>query len=270
VWHGLYFGLNSSLSAVPGSAIHMTGATFENESTTPDKLSGLSNLSLIFEGGDGVIDSFEVASAIGGGFSENFALGSLVLGGSDVGFVRLVDHYDNGNRGLGGRESLFVHELVISPDSSLDLNGLPLYVAGDMESVLDSWIADDRLFDGDGVFLDAVYDVGHDWTFVLDLAMLGDTNNDHIVDVFDLDNLIAQFGGEPDAESADFNYDGIVDLRDFVIIRENFGFGVGLAPEAEFLATTPEPATLSLLALGGIVLVRRRKRGLCVTATEKG
>jgi hypothetical protein len=96
---------------------------------------------------------------------------------------------------------------------------------------------------------------------VPDPATMGDTNEDGVIDELDFGNLVAQFGGDPDDESADFNGDGRVDLNDFVIMRENFGFGVGLAPDAEFLAATPEPATLSLLALGGLVVLRRRKRG---------
>ena len=94
-------------------------------------------------------------------------------------------------------------------------------------------------------------------------ATMGDTNGDHIVDVTDYNNLVAQFGGPPGADSADFNYDRFVDLDDFAIMRGNFGFGVVAAPDAEFGAVTPEPATISPLALCGLAMVRRRKRGMC-------
>lgn len=46
---------------MPGATIHMTGSAFENESTDPADLAGLSNLSLIFEGGSANVDPFEVA-----------------------------------------------------------------------------------------------------------------------------------------------------------------------------------------------------------------
>ena len=89
----------------------------------------------------------------------------------------------------------------------------------------------------------------------------GDTNGDYIVDNADYDNLIAQFGSSPGGESADFNGDGFVDLEDFSILRGNFGYGVGAAPYADLTAATPEPATLTLLALSGLAIMRRPKRG---------
>lgn len=85
----------------------------------------------------------------------------------------------------------------------------------------------------------------------------GDTNDDGIVDHRDYDNLIAQLGGPPSLESADFNYDDIVDLADFAILRENFGFGLAAAPETEFATTAPEPSALILLGLVGAALLRR-------------
>ena len=57
----LRFGPISTFSAVPGATIHMTGADFENFNTDPAGLAGLGNLALIFEGGTGVTDDFEVA-----------------------------------------------------------------------------------------------------------------------------------------------------------------------------------------------------------------
>lgn len=89
----------------------------------------------------------------------------------------------------------------------------------------------------------------------------GDTNDDHIVDKSDLANFVAQFGGPPDTENADFNGDIFVDLEDFAILRGNFGFGAVSSPDAEFGAAIPEPSTLILLALGGlrVVIVRKPK-----------
>jgi fibronectin-binding autotransporter adhesin len=90
------------------------------------------------------------------------------------------------------------------------------------------------------------------------VPMPGDTNYDNVVDDLDYGNLLAQFGGSPGDESADFNGDGRVDLADFAILRGHFGSGVA-SPGPESRAVTPEPATLTFLALGGLVVLRRRR-----------
>jgi hypothetical protein len=87
----------------------------------------------------------------------------------------------------------------------------------------------------------------------------GDTNGDDIVDEWDYDNLVAQFGGPPGVESADFNEDGRVDLIDLAILRRNFGEGVEPPSPG---AAAPEPATLILLAGGLPLLLKRRKRSV--------
>jgi hypothetical protein len=89
-------------------------------------------------------------------------------------------------------------------------------------------------------------------------AVPGDTNGDGIVNDADLANLEAQFGGAPGAESADFDGDGDVDAHDFAVMRGNWGFGVGPAPLPA--GATPEPATMTVLALGGLLVLRRRRR----------
>jgi hypothetical protein len=90
-------------------------------------------------------------------------------------------------------------------------------------------------------------------------SRLGDTNGDFVVEDQDYANLVAQFGGAPGQQSADFNRDGLVNLEDFVIMRSNFHAGPGPAPEAGVVATIPEPASLVLLA-GGLPLLSRIKR----------
>jgi hypothetical protein len=126
----LQLGPKSVVAAAPGAAIHMTGSAFENESTDPTALAGLQNLRLIFEGGSGDVDPVEVAGEDMGpvweGFTENFALGTLQLGGADVGQLRLVDDFDN-QPGCEGSEALYVTNLVLGAGSTLDLNGLNLY-----------------------------------------------------------------------------------------------------------------------------------------------
>ena len=112
----------------------------------------------------------------------------------------------------------------------------------------------------DGVSLTATITNG---TITVSERVPGDTDDDRDVDDVDYGNLVAQFGGTPGVDSADFNGDNFVDLEDFAIQRGNFGFGVAPAPDSEFaVATTPEPATITVLALGvgGSALARRPRR----------
>jgi len=54
----------------------------------------------------------------------------------------------------------------------------------------------------------------------------------------------------------DTNEDGVVDAADFITLKKNFGKSVGGGAPA----TAPEPATLGLLAIGALAVVRRRRR----------
>ena len=122
----LLFGADSVFTAVSGSTIHMTGSSLDNWNTDETDLSGLNNLSLIFEGGAGV-GTFEVAGQdirpVMSGLDENFALDALILGGDDIGQVQLVDWRDN----MPGTEALYVKHFILGNGSYLDLNGLNLY-----------------------------------------------------------------------------------------------------------------------------------------------
>ncbi|MBT3202146.1 MAG: PEP-CTERM sorting domain-containing protein, partial [Phycisphaerales bacterium] len=92
--------------------------------------------------------------------------------------------------------------------------------------------------------------------------LAGDTDIDWDVDVDDLGVLLATFGGAADWRN-DFNADGRVDLADFVIMRANFGFDLGSSTNANNVTiTTPEPATLGILTLGGLAMLRRRRVSL--------
>jgi len=118
-----------------------------------------------------------------------------------------------------------------------------------------------RLEDDRGLYADSEI-----YTFNLGAAAenstQGDTNGDHRVDTLDYSNFVAQFGGPPGAESADFNDDNSVDLEDFAILRSNFGFGVGSAPDVQAATAAPEPGSAAMLLLGfGAVAARIKRRG---------
>jgi len=85
----------------------------------------------------------------------------------------------------------------------------------------------------------------------------GDTNADGVVDAADFITLKKNFGTSTGAGVAagDFNATGTVNWADLNILTNNMGTGGGGAP-----ATTPEPATLGLLAIGALAIIRRRRR----------
>ena len=133
IGNSLILADGSIFSTVPGTTIHMTGSIFDNKSVSSSEVSGLWETTFIFEGGIEDIDTFEIAGMDYGtdgiGFSDNFALGGLILGGMEVGYVQLVENNDNGNRGGPGGydEALYVRSLTINSGSTLDLNGYHLY-----------------------------------------------------------------------------------------------------------------------------------------------
>jgi hypothetical protein len=87
-------------------------------------------------------------------------------------------------------------------------------------------------------------------------GLLGDTNDDFVVDAADYIALKWNFGLGSGATQAqgDLNKDGAVNWADLQIMMTSFGTGIGEA------AITPEPATLGLLAIGVLAIIRRRRK----------
>jgi len=91
---------------------------------------------------------------------------------------------------------------------------------------------------------------------VLQFGVPGDTNNDKVVDAADFITLKKNFGGGLGGEATVGNFDktGTVDWADLNILTNNMGAPGGAA------AVTPEPATLGLLAVGALAVLRRNRR----------
>ncbi len=78
-------------------------------------------------------------------------------------------------------------------------------------------------------------------------SLPGDANRDGKVTFADYIALELGFGTSGGWSAGDFNGDGIVNFKDYIILESNFNRGV------------PEPATMSLVALGGLAMLMRRK-----------
>ena len=84
--------------------------------------------------------------------------------------------------------------------------------------------------------------------------ILGDTNDDGVIDIVDLTALAANwFTAGMGWTGGDFNGDGKNDIVDLTALAANW-FTVGSAPPV------PEPGCVALLVAGGLALLRRRKR----------
>jgi autotransporter-associated beta strand protein len=85
---------------------------------------------------------------------------------------------------------------------------------------------------------------------------VGDTNQDGVVDAADFITLKKNFGTATGAgvTAGDFNASGTVNWADLNILTNGMA-GTGGAP-----AVTPEPATLGLLMVGALAVLRRRRK----------
>lgn len=91
----------------------------------------------------------------------------------------------------------------------------------------------------------------------------GDADSDFDVDLADLGALATNYGIGTGGHwhLGDFDLDGDVDLNDLGTLATNYGAGQTQAfADFQMLTSVPEPASLSLLALGAAAIQRRRSR----------
>jgi hypothetical protein len=93
----------------------------------------------------------------------------------------------------------------------------------------------------------------------------GDANLDGTVNLADFNRLAGNFGSGDEWSEGDFTYDSAVTLADFNRLAGNFGLSASPnGPTAEdwshLAAVVPEPGMAGLVAIGTLVLRRRRSR----------
>ncbi len=127
-------------------------------------------------------------------------------------------------------------ELGGSGDNVLLLSGAPIYV---------------KVAEGDLASLEAQ---------LLGLSISsGDVNSDGFVNIRDVTTIIGNLGMlGPTYQDGDLAGDNDVDVGDLDIVKANWGFGFGGSePPPEGI---PEPATLGLLLVSGLIVLRRKQR----------
>ncbi len=188
-------------------------------------------VNLVFNGGMSDISNVECAfrnvGATQAGFDSSMTLDSLRI---DDGIVSLVDNYDNAIGFVEGvpeppntPEAFYVRELEFASAGTIHTNGLDLYYLNGGDPKQFFW---------------------------------GDSNLDGEVSLSDLVTLASNYNQAGIWYDGDFNGDGIVSLADLTSLATNFGAETVVIEGAPI----PEPATLSLLALGGMALARKRRR----------
>jgi len=155
--------------------------------------------------------------------------------------------------GLEDYEDTWEHEVMLPPEASSHLvPGIP--GSADIECFL----AFGGIVSGttpEGIEWTAIGYNGREIRFSTMADVPSDTDGDGDVDLDDLFAVRNNFGVASGATRAMGDVaphpdgDGAVDLDDLFMVRNNFGTGL----------TVPEPMTLSIIALGGLAMVRRKR-----------
>jgi hypothetical protein len=208
-------------------------------------LSGGGTLKLAGTTGDGGVYSGGLPSVAADGSLIDLVKGAAVLTGTtESAVVSLVKQWLSGQGGLGSSAAVAgtTTLAVIGNDEGLidhgTANGVPYYTSfAGVNDLTASDVLVRYTYAGD-VNLDGTVD-GKDFRIAMESAI---------------------FGGSGWAQG-DVDYSGSVDGNDLALIAANLGGPVIGLPVSESggVSAIPEPASVSMLSMGGLVLARRRR-----------
>jgi len=221
------------------------------------------------------------AGASGGGevffeadVTPGFSPGVASFGG-DVTFsplARLVSELSAGDPGSDYDQLAVAGHVELAGELQLQLLGGYSPSLGDLFTLIDAATVTGTFDSIDGIPLGIVdgFEAGLAVVYsptdlIARVSILGDANFDDQVNVVDLGILASAWQGAGDWSDADFNGDGLVNVADLGAIASNWQAGVsGSAMTftdawAAVQTDVPEPASLAMLALGGLAMLRRRR-----------
>ena len=144
-----------------------------------------------------------------------------------------------------------------------DLDGSESFIVADVTGTIDDTLLGTITFDlpgwsgGSLAIVEDTLDGGYDLVLSgLLTSLIGDADDNGVVNAADYIALKTNIGLGSGATTADgdFDGDGDVDFDDLQLLQGNYGAG------SSATGSIPEPATLGLLAVGAMALLRRNRR----------